>query len=63
MRFGLSCDVPQHDVTQSLRGPGFPGDGIAGREADRVVKHSDFQAVCVSGRGLSHHLLTLMVND
>lgn len=60
MRCGLSCDVPQHDV---LRGPGLPGDGIAGREADLVVKHPDFQAVCVSRRGLSHHLLTLMVND
>ena len=56
----MSCDVPQHDV---LRGPGLPGDGIAGREADLVVKHPDFQAVCVSRRGLSHHLLTLMVND
>ena len=60
MRFGLSCDVLQNDA---LRGPGFPGDGIAGREADLVVKHPDCQAVCVSGRGLSHHPLTLMVND
>lgn len=43
--------------------PRVPGMRTRGREADMDVKHTDFQAVCISGKGLPCHLFPLMTDD
>lgn len=43
--------------------PGVPVAGAHGGEADLDAEHPDFQAVCVSGKGLPGHLSTLMASD